>query len=100
LDLPSDGFECVVKSIGHFDVDNETETEKLRNRRHPCVAVPVGFAVSSNGTKLKSAHKKAPISSLDEVLQTSPSWWTATLTLIAVMGTAQLESEINQGSFR
>jgi hypothetical protein len=54
--------------------------------RHPCVATPLDFAVSLKWRELNIAHKQAPIDSLDEVLQTSPLWWTATVKSIAIVG--------------
>jgi serine/threonine protein kinase len=92
----SDSFEIVVKLIGRFDFEKrcesgtrleiENEIEALMNLRHPCVAAPYGFVVSSNWTELKIARAYAPIGSLEEILQTSPSWWTATMKSIVVVG--------------
>jgi hypothetical protein len=83
-----------------FDDKNDTETENLMNRRHPCVAAPAGFAVSSKSAELKIARKQVPIGSLEKVLHTSPLWCTATVALIAAVGIVQPESEIDQYSFR
>jgi serine/threonine protein kinase len=58
------------------------------NLKHPCVASPFGFVVSSTWTELKLVRAYAPIGSLEEILQTSPSWWTATARSIAVVGIA------------
>jgi serine/threonine protein kinase len=92
----SDGFEIVVKLIVRFDDKNSSESEnrleirnaieKLMNLRYPCVAAPLGFIISSNWTELKIARAYARIGSLEEVLQTSPLWWTATEKSIAVVG--------------
>jgi serine/threonine protein kinase len=56
------------------------------NLKHPCIAAPFGFIVSSTWTELKIARAYSPIGSLEEVLQTSPSWWTMTMKSIAVAG--------------
>jgi serine/threonine protein kinase len=87
-----------VKLIGGFDVekDNESknrleihnEIEKLMNLKHPCVAAHFGFVVSSTWTELKIVRAYAPIGSLEDILQTSPLWWTATARSIAVVGIA------------
>jgi serine/threonine protein kinase len=58
------------------------------NLKHLCVAAPFGFVVSSNWTELKIARAYARIGSLEEVLQTCPSWWTVTAKSIAVVGIA------------
>jgi serine/threonine-protein kinase len=94
----SDRFEFVVKLICCVDVENGSESEnrldiqnkieKLMNLKHPCVAVPFGFVVSSTWTELKMVRTYARIGLLEEVLQTSPSWWTATVKSIAVVGIA------------
>jgi serine/threonine-protein kinase len=94
----SDHFAIVVKLIGYFDVKNgsesenrpaiQNEIEKQMNLKHPCVAPPFGFVVSSTWTELKIVRAYAPIGSLEEVLQTSPSWWTVTVKSIAVAGIA------------
>jgi serine/threonine protein kinase len=94
----SDDFTIVVKLIGGVDVEKgsesenrleiQNEIEKLMNLKHPCVAAPFGFVVSSTWTELKLVRAYAPIGSLEEILQTSPSWWTATARSIAVVGIA------------
>jgi serine/threonine protein kinase len=66
----------------------QNEIEKLMNLRHPCVADPFGFVFLSNCTELKIARAYARLGSLEEVLQTSPSWWTVTVKSIAVVGIA------------
>jgi serine/threonine protein kinase len=92
----SDNFGIVVKLMCLFNVkDNtqsekrleiQTEIEKLMNLKHPCLAAPFGFIVSSTWTELKIVRTYYPIGSLEEVLQTSPSWWTVTVKSIAVVG--------------
>jgi serine/threonine protein kinase len=92
----SDGSAIVVTLIDHFDVQNgresenrlqiENEIEKLMNLKHSCVAAPFGFVVSSTWTELKIVRTYFPIGSLEEVLQTSPAWWTMTMKSIAVVG--------------
>jgi serine/threonine protein kinase len=94
----SDSFVIVVKLIGYFAVENGSESEnrleiqngieKLMNLKHPCVAAPFGFVVSSTWMELKIVRAYAPIGLLEEVLQTSPSWWTVTAKSIAVVGIA------------
>jgi serine/threonine protein kinase len=58
------------------------------NLKHPRVAAPFEFVVSSIWTELKIVRAYAPLGSLEEVLQTSPSWWTVTMKSIAVAGIA------------
>jgi serine/threonine protein kinase len=58
------------------------------NLKHPCVPALFGFVVSSTWTELKIVRAYAPIGSLEEALQTSPSWWTVTVKSIAVAGIA------------
>jgi hypothetical protein len=80
----SDRFAIVVKLIGSFDVEKgsesenrleiQNEIEKLMNLKHPCVAALFGFVVSSTWTELKIVRAYSPIDSLEEALQTSPSW--------------------------
>jgi hypothetical protein len=92
----SDNCQIVVKLIGRFDVEKGGESgtrleiqnviEKLMNLRHPCIAAPLGFVVSSNETELKIARAYHRIGSLEEVLQTHPPWWTATAKSIVVAG--------------
>jgi serine/threonine protein kinase len=94
----SDGLEIVVKLDRRLDVEKsddcwtqieiENEIERLMNLRHPCVVAPLGFVVSSNWTELKLARVYGRCGSLKEVLQTSPSWWTATAKSIAVVSIA------------
>jgi serine/threonine protein kinase len=94
----SDGLEIVVKLDRRLDIEKredcwtqieiENEIEKLMNLRHPCVVAPLGFVVSSNWTELKIARMYGRCGSLEEVLQTSPSWWTATAKSIAVVSIA------------
>jgi hypothetical protein len=94
----SDGLEIVVKLNRRLDVEQgddcwteieiENEIEKLLNLRHPCIVAPLGFVVSSNWTELKVARVYGRCGSLEEVLQTSPSWWTATVKSIAVASIA------------
>jgi maternal embryonic leucine zipper kinase len=94
----SDRFAIVVKVIESFDVEKgsksenrleiQNESEKLMNLKHPCVAALFGFVVSSTWTELKIVRAYTPIGSLEEVLQTSPPWWTATVKSIAVVGIA------------
>jgi serine/threonine protein kinase len=55
------------------------------NLRHPCVPARYRFIVSPNWTELKIPRAYAPIASLEEVLQTSASWWTVTVKSIAVV---------------
>jgi serine/threonine protein kinase len=92
----SDSSEIVVQLIHHFDVQNsresenrlevQSEIEKQMNLKHPCVAAPFGFVISSNWTALKIVRVYSPIGSLEKVLQTSPSWWTMTMKSITVVG--------------
>jgi serine/threonine protein kinase len=87
-----------VKVIDRFDVQNDGESEtqleiqneieKLMNLKHSCVAPPFGFVISSPWTELRIVRMYFPIGSLEEVLQTSPSWWTMTMKSIAVIGIA------------
>jgi serine/threonine protein kinase len=84
--------------ISSFDVENgsesenrleiQNEIEKLMNLRHPCIASPFGFVVSSTWTELNIARAYVRIGSLEEILQTHPPWWTATAKSIAVAGIA------------
>jgi hypothetical protein len=85
-----------VKLIGTFDVEKgselenrleiHSEIEKLINLMHPCVAARFGFVVSSTWTEQKIVRAYVRIGSLEDVLQTSPSWWTVTVKSIAVVG--------------
>jgi serine/threonine protein kinase len=85
-----------VKLIHHFDVENNSESEhqlKIQseieepmNLKHPDVAGPFGFVVSSNCTELKVVRAYPRIGSLKTVLQTAPSWWTMTAKSIAITG--------------
>jgi serine/threonine protein kinase len=74
------------ESDNRLGIQNEIETQM--NLKHPCIAAPFGFVVSSTWTELKIARAYTSIGSLEEVLQTSPSWWTATAKSIAVVGIA------------
>jgi serine/threonine protein kinase len=92
----SDKFDIVVKLICLFNVEHNTQSEnrlerqteigKLMDLKHPCIAAPFGFIVSATWTELKIVRTYHPIGSLEEVLQTSPSWWTMTVKSIAVVG--------------
>jgi hypothetical protein len=92
----SDNADIVAKLMDSFDVENgsesenrlgiQNEIEKQMNLKHPCVTAPFGFVVSSTWTELKIARPYPSIDSLEEVLQTSPSWWTATVKSIAIVG--------------
>jgi serine/threonine protein kinase len=94
----SDRFAIVVTLIGYVDVENgiesenqleiQNEIEKQMNLKRPCVANLFGFLASSTWTELKIVRAYAPIGLLEEVLQTSPSWWTVTMKSIAVAGIA------------
>jgi serine/threonine protein kinase len=87
-----DGFEIIVKLILRLDVEEsdenmiQREIEKMMNLRHPCVATPFGFVLSSNWRELKIVRVYDGFDSLEKVLQTSPSWWTATAKSIAIVG--------------
>jgi hypothetical protein len=91
----SDDLEIVVKLIHHFDIESNSESvnqleiqneiEKLMNLKHPCVATPFGFVVSSRWTELKLVRAYSSIGSLETVLQRSPSWWAMTAKSIAVV---------------
>jgi hypothetical protein len=54
------------------------------NLGHPCTVL--GFVVSSELTKLKIVRVYSPFGSLQEVFQTAPPWWVATMKSIEVTG--------------
>jgi hypothetical protein len=68
----------------------EKEIEKWLNLRHPCIAAPIGFAVSGGGgaAELRAVRPCAEGGSLAEVLARPPPRWTATAKAIAVAGLA------------
>jgi serine/threonine protein kinase len=74
------------ESENRFEIQNKIE--KLMNLKHPGVAALFGFVISSTWTELKIVRAYVQIGSLEEVLQTSPPWWTATVKSITVVGIA------------
>jgi hypothetical protein len=85
----SDGMEIFVRAfdVSEFDSDEvEREIENLSNLRHPLIAAPIGFALSSPELKIGRLH--AAGGSLAEVVSSKPVWWTPTAKAEAVVGIA------------
>jgi hypothetical protein len=95
----SDGIQFVVELIGHMESSKgeggeseiERAIEKLLNLRHPCIAAPIGFAVSNAGgdaVELRTVRPYAEGGSLADVLAGRPPQWTATAKAVAVAALA------------
>jgi hypothetical protein len=95
----SDGVQFKVELIGRFESakgksgesESEREVEKRLNLKHPCIAAPIGFVVSSAGgdaAELRTVRPYAEGGSLADVLARGPPWWTATAEAMAVVGLA------------
>jgi serine/threonine protein kinase len=98
----SDGLQFVVKLIGRFVIGEgkavesllERVIEKQLNLRHRCIAAPIGFVVSGNGSgdavELRTVRLFVEGGSLADVFARSPPppRWTATAKAIAVAGLA------------
>jgi hypothetical protein len=80
----SGNFDIVVELVCLFNVENNTQSEsrleiqngirKRVNLEHPYIATPFVFIVSSTWMELQIVRTYYPIGSLEEILQTAPSW--------------------------
>jgi hypothetical protein len=97
----SDGLKFVVELIGRFESGKENggesrierEIEKYLNLRHPCIACPIGFAISGGtrgggAVELRAVRPSAEGGSMAEVLARPPPRWTATAKAMTVAGLA------------
>jgi hypothetical protein len=96
----SDGIQFVVEFIVRLDAGKgkgrESEVEKAVERRlnlrHPCIAAPIGFAVSGcdsgDAIELRTIRPYAEGGSLADILALPPPRWTATAKALAVVGLA------------
>jgi hypothetical protein len=96
----SDGINFVVELVGELDAGKENggececEIEKVVERqlnlRHPCIAAPIGFAVSggdgADAIELRALRLFVEGGSLADVVAVPPPRWTATAKAIAVAG--------------
>jgi serine/threonine protein kinase len=88
----SDGFEIIVKSFDSFGCDKVDEILyelfMLTQLKHRCIAPLIGFVLPTDSPPLQTATLYYQNSSLEDVLDKNPVWWTPTTKVKAIAGIA------------